>query len=111
MEQIAPEALFELYRDTLDKCGFFLLNENDDVIGYKIFEDFDIGIHSFFHPESLKILLNNGFISMEKMIKSLQLREKVIEIQNLGEWELTSVRKSIRWKEVMMLADKLKTIK
>ena len=43
MEQITVKKLFEFYNDTLNKCGTFLLNEDDKTIEYNIYEEFDIG--------------------------------------------------------------------
>lgn len=47
MNKITENQLFDLYKDTLEKCGLFLLNEDEEIIEYNIYKEFDIGIHSF----------------------------------------------------------------
>jgi hypothetical protein len=49
VKQLSLKKLMELYVDTLSKCGTYLLSEDDKVVEYNIFEEFDIGIISFFH--------------------------------------------------------------
>lgn len=108
MEQITEQELFEFYNDTLNKCGVFLLQEDDETIEYNIYEDFDIGIHSFFHPDSLQRLYDSGLISEDKLNESILLRNKVIDIQNTDEWGFEHLRTSEKWKEIMTLSDKIK---
>lgn len=111
MEEITVEKLFELYTDTLEKCGMYLLDESNETIEYNIFEDFDIGVHSFFHPDNLNILFRNGFISENKLIKSIELRDKIIAIQNSNEWAIEYFRLSPNWKEALSLCDEIKTLR
>lgn len=110
MEPITTEKLFELYKDTLDKCGSYLLKENDDVIKYNVFEEFDIGIHSFFHSDNLRTLYLKGFISEDKLLKSNLLRDKVIILQNSQEWNMHSLKTSKNWRDVFALCDDIKAL-
>jgi hypothetical protein len=84
--------LTELYIDTIQNCGMFLLKENDEVIKYAIFEEFDIGVVSFFHDDSLIKLLNAGLISYEEMKKSVELRKIVFELQQRDKWNLEALK-------------------
>lgn len=108
MEQITEQKLLEFYNDTLDKCGTFLLDEDDETIEYNIYEDFDIGIHSFFHIDSLQRLYDSGLISADKLNESISLYNKVINLQNTDEWSFDHFRTSVSWKEIMKLCDKIK---
>jgi hypothetical protein len=108
MEQITEQQLLEFYNDTLDKCGTFLLDEDDDTIEYNIYEDFDIGIHSFFHINSLQKLYDSGLISADKFNESMLLHNKVIDLQDTDEWGFEHFRTSESWKEIMKLCDKIK---
>jgi hypothetical protein len=110
MEQITDQELIEFYYDTLNKCGKFLLNEDDDIIKLNIYEDFDIGIHSFFHINSLQRLYDCALICEDKLNDSVLLRHKVIELQNSNEWSFEYFRISEKWKEIMILSDKIKAI-
>lgn len=42
MENITVEKLYELFANTMKLCGTYLLSSDDSVIGYNIFEEFDI---------------------------------------------------------------------
>jgi len=108
MEAITDQRLFELYNDTLSKCGMYLFDEEDDVVEYNIFEEFDIGVHSFLHIDSLNRLYKNGFISPNKLTKSITLRDKVIQLQNSNEWAIESFRTSKKWQEILLLCDEIK---
>ncbi|MCJ8014871.1 hypothetical protein MUG84_24610 [Paenibacillus sp. KQZ6P-2] len=108
MEKISIEKLMELYVDTLDKCGTYLLSENDMVIGYNIFEEFDTGVTSFLHTDVLQRLNDAGLISDEIMSKSAILRNLVLELQQGDEWNINAVRNSPEWRKVLDLADEIK---
>lgn len=111
MENITIDTLFELYEDTIDKCGSYLLEEEDETIEYNVFEEFDIGVHSFLHIDNLNKLCQKGFISKDKMDKSLMLRDKVIQLQNSNEWNIDSLKASEKWRDVFSLCDELKALK
>ncbi len=108
MERVSIEKLMELYVDTISKCGTYLLSEDDVVIGYNIFEEFDTGVISFLHTDSLQKLNDAGLISYETMQKSSNLRGLVLELQQGDKWNVNAVRDSIEWKKVLELADEIK---
>lgn len=107
MKSLTLKELYEYYIDTLNKCGSFLLNENDEYIEYNIFEEFDIGIVSFFHEESLEKLFEGGFININQMKYSLELRRLVFELQNNNLWNIKALRTSEEWRKVLSICDKL----
>ncbi|MCM3080428.1 MULTISPECIES: hypothetical protein [Brevibacillus] len=110
MREITTEALFHLYLDTLESCGSYLRNSSDDVVGYEIFEQFDIGVVSFFHESSLLRLLNAGFINIETMQRSSELRRLALELQKENEWSLKAFRTSTRWTTLLALADEIRSM-
>lgn len=110
MKNITDKELLELYLDTLNKCGVYLLDEDDATIEYAIYEEFDIGVNSFLHINSLKKLYDKELISIDKLNLSILLRTKVMELQNSDEWDFVNFRTSKKWKEIMVLADKIKAI-
>lgn len=97
----------ELYVDTIDKCGTYLLSEDDVVIGYNIFEEFDTGITSFLHADNLQKLKDAGLISDDMMYKSSILRNMVLELQQGDKWNVNAVRNSPEWRKVLDLADEI----
>ena len=105
---LSIEELFDLYSDTLNKCGAFLLNEDDSVIEYNIFEEFDIGVHSFFHIDSLKKLLLHGYITQDAFEKSNMVREKTLQLQNSNQWNIENVKISREWRDILYLCDEIK---
>lgn len=111
MQSISIGQLLELYNDTINKCGLFLLDKDADTIQYYIYEDFDIGVHSFLHPENLKKLYDNRLISKNKLDKSVLLRNKVVDLQKTDEWGFGSFRTSEKWREILTLADEIRDIK
>lgn len=108
MNKITENQLFDLYKDTLEKCGLFLLNEDEEIIEYNIYEEFDIGIHSFFYSESLKSLFNANLISLKKFERSIILYDKFIELQKSSDWNIIFFKTSLKWREIMILCDELK---
>jgi len=108
MNKISIDKLMELYVDTISKCGTYLISEDDIVIGYNIFEEFDIGVISFLHPDSLERLNDAGLISDEIMYKSSTLRDLVLELQQSDKWSINAVRNSIEWKKALELSDEIK---
>jgi hypothetical protein len=108
MNKISIDRLMELYVDTISKCGTYLLSEDDVIIGYNIFEEFDTGVISFLHTDSLQKLNDAGLISNEIMYKSTALRDLVLELQQGDKWNISAVRNSIEWKKVLELADEIK---
>jgi hypothetical protein len=110
VDEITVKKLMEFYLDTLTKSGLYLLNEDDDVIEYNIFEEFDIGVVSFFHIDNLKKLESSGLISKEVMDKSYKLREKVINLQQSEKWNIEGVRCAKEWREILELSDEIKSM-
>lgn len=99
--------LFDLYLDTIKKCGSYLLESSEDDIGYFIFEEFDIGCVTFLHNDSLSRLLKSGKINKTQYNESIFLREKKIELERSNKWMIGLVKEDERWRELFKIADKL----
>jgi hypothetical protein len=111
VKRISIDELMEWYEDTLQKIGMFLLDElNDEIIGYYIFEEVDIGLISFFYHDNLVRLHEAGYINEVIMEKSRVLRQKFIVIQDSEQWNVASVKTSIEWRNILMLADEIKVL-
>ncbi len=108
MKEISIDKLMELYVDTISKCGIYLLSQDDVVIGYNIFEEFDIGVISFLHIDSLQKLNDAGLINGEVMEKSSMLRSMVMELQDSPKWSVEGVRSSPEWRKILELSDEIK---
>ncbi len=94
--------------DTLQKCGTYLLDADKTTIEYNIFEEFDIGAISFLHINNLIILKDAGLINELVMSKSIELRDKFMELQGNEKWNIESVKNSTEWLEILELSDEMK---
>lgn len=108
LKKISIEELKEFYLDTLQKCGTYLLNAEDKVIEYNIFEEFDTGVVSFLHIDNLTKLNNAGLINNEVMEKSSILRNMVVELQESDKWNVEEVRSSPEWRKILEISDEIK---
>lgn len=98
----------ELFLDTLQRCGTYLLNAEDKIIEYNIFEEFDVGAVSFLHIDSLTKLNDSGLINDEVKDKSSMLRRMVMDLQGSELWNVIGVRSSPEWRKILELSDEIK---
>ncbi|MEJ8302888.1 hypothetical protein [Saccharibacillus sacchari] len=106
---LSDEGLMAYYIHTLNQCGLFLLDEEDMLVEYRLFEEFDTGAHTFLHPSNLERLHASGYIDQDTVRKSLELRSKVFALQKNGEWDIQAFRSSPNWLEVLRLCDEIKS--
>jgi hypothetical protein len=106
--ELSVEDLFEMFEDTLQKCGLYLLNSTLETVGYNIYEEFDISVRSFLHPKSLNRLLEANYIDEAIFKKCNQLRLKTIAIEQSNEWDIDNFKTSPYWHEIMHLSDDIK---
>lgn len=100
----------KLFLETLQKCGMYLIESDTITIEYNIFEEFDIGAVSFLHISNLIILKDAGLINELIMKKSIELRNKFMELQGSEKWNVESVKNSYEWLEILELSDEIKRI-
>ncbi len=110
MNQISCAKLFEFFTDTFDHFGTFLLNADTEDIGYYVFEEFDCDSVTFLHENTLDRLLEKGYISAEVYPLCQLLRKKVRELDGTDLWDVEAVRSAPEWYELMVLADKIKSM-
>lgn len=108
MDKITVSKLFELYWDTLEMCGKDTKLLSDELIGYNIFEEFIVGITSFFAPNSLKRLIDNGLIDEQIYKDSEYLRLLTLKLDGTSRWNVKSFKDSEEWNEIIRLSDKIK---
>jgi hypothetical protein len=107
---ITIDRLILLFEDTLQKCGVYLLDLSDEDIGYAIFEEVCIGIISFLHEDTLLKLKNENMINELIMQKCVELRMKFLTLENTDKWNISSVRDSLEWRNVLELSDEIKVL-
>jgi len=100
--------LLELFIDTLNKCGVYLLEMEDTCIGYNIFEEFDIGAISFLHDNTLKKLKGANLINDNIAKMSSELRSNFLALQDTDLWNVDSVKHATEWRNILELSDIIK---
>lgn len=107
---ISTNKLMEFYIDTLEKCGTYLLKMSDEDIEYNIFEEFDLGVISFLHDDTLSKFKEANLITEEISQKSSVLRSNFMLLQNTDQWNVDSVRNSENWNKILKLSDEIKSL-
>jgi hypothetical protein len=108
MSDITPDQLYELYCDTLSKCTGDLRNRTDEELEHNLFEEFDVGAHSFLHDESLIKLHRAQYIDDEMLSLARQVRERWLALQNTT-WTVQDIRSKKEWEDLFRLCDELRT--
>lgn len=110
MNEISLDKKYELFIETLNQCGEFLLNAKNEDIEYYLFEEFDSNSISFLSKEMLNILLTSNLINAEIYDKSLLLAQKFRDIEGTYLWNINAVKNSKEWKEILKLSDQIKVL-
>src|SRR5438270_13288271 len=105
MSQISARELYELYLDTIARCNRDLLKRSDEQIEHELFEEFDVGAHSFLHEDNLLKLRDAGFIDDTTVSLSKEEREKWLSLQNAPR-NAAAVRADGQWKELFDLCER-----
>lgn len=108
MKKLTIGGKFDWYIDTLEKSGMFILELSNEEIETFIFEDFIVGVTSFFSKNNLDELKANEIIDEDMEKKAYLLREKVLKIDNTNMWNINSVRQSSEWLDIFRRSDELK---
>jgi hypothetical protein len=106
VNEITTEQLYDLYLDTARKCTSRINSMSDEDIEYNLYEEFDIGVLSFFHTDSLSRLFDAGKISEKTVSLSKEIREIWIELQT-KKWEINEIKKDSDWQKLFLLCDEL----
>ena len=107
MRDISVTELYELYLDTIARCTSELKSRSNEEIQHDLFEEFDVGAHTFLHEENLDKLRRAGYIDDEMLEISKQVREQWLALQNKS-WTIEEIRIKKEWREIFDLCDRLK---
>ncbi|MBC2154743.1 hypothetical protein [Listeria innocua] len=108
MKKLTVGGKFDWFIDTLEKSGMFILELSNEEIETFIFEDFIVGVTSFFSKNNLSELKANEIIDEDMEKNAYLLREKVLKIDNTDLWNINSVRQSSEWLDIFRRSDELK---
>ncbi|MBC1999070.1 hypothetical protein IA759_00520 [Listeria marthii] len=109
MKKLTIGGKFDWFIDTLEKSGMFILELSNEEIETFIFEDFIVGVTSFFSKNNLNELKANEIIDEDMEKNAYLLREKVLKIDNTNLWNINSVRQSSEWLDIFRRSDELKS--
>jgi hypothetical protein len=107
MNEISTAELYDLYIDTVGRCTSELRNLTAEEINYNLFEEFDVGVHSFFHDDNLSKLRHAGFIDDEMLKISKEVRSHWHNLQKRS-WTIADVKNMREWQDLFALCDRLK---
>lgn len=108
MKKLTVGGKFDWFIDTLEKSGMFILELSNEEIETFIFEDFIVGVTSFFSKNNLSELKANEIIDEDMKKNAYLLRKKVLKIDNTDLWNINSVRQSSEWLDIFRRSDELK---
>jgi hypothetical protein len=106
MSEISTADLYDLYLDAVGRCTSKLRNLTDEEIEYNLFEELDVGAHSFLHDDNLTKLRHAGFIDDEMLALSREVRERWLALQKRS-WSIDEVKTKKEWQELFELCDRL----
>lgn len=103
------EKRYELFKNTLEECGTEILLESEEIIEYKLFEEFAVDAVSFLHENMLDALLDEGMIDDEIYEKCKELRNFYLSMpSNSLLLNAREVKTSVEWKRLMQLSDEIR---
>ena len=102
---------YEWFANTLEECGTFLINADDDIIKGRIFEDFDIDVRCHLSDSELQFFMDSCMIYEDIRKKCVQLRNKAVEVFENNELRsVNAVRTSKAWREILELSDEIRSM-
>lgn len=108
-EMLSIEERYELFKITIEECGTDILSESEEVIEYKLFEEFAVDAISFLHENMLDALLEEGMIDDEIYEKCKELRNYYLSMQPSSLLKCgREVKRSAEWKKLMGLSDEIR---
>lgn len=106
---LTVEERYDWALHTLKECGEFLLSENDETVGYLIFEEFCVDVFSFLSDENLQLFIGEQIISEAVGEKCRRLRSRADKAFSMPElWGVWAVKSAREWLEILRLSDEIK---
>jgi hypothetical protein len=107
---ISLDELEKWFLDTLMRSSSSVISRDDETIGYNIFEEFDVGVVSYLHDDSLKRLLDNNRINLQMYNLCRRIRSLALALLQ-KQREVEFVKKDPGWAEVFSLSDEVLGLK
>lgn len=106
MNAITTKQLYEQFVDTAKRCSSGIVSLSDEEIEFNLFEEFDVGVRSFFHDDNLIKLAEAGMLSEEAVPVCQRIRSKWIELDECN-WTIAEIKDHPDWKSLFSACDTL----
>jgi hypothetical protein len=112
MEQIDINQANDNFDYTVSLCTSDLLNKAQEIILYKVYEEFDSCSWSFLHENTLNTLLNSKLINEEIFNLSVELRALAVSLFNSDiDRTVEELNQHNNWRRVFALCDEIIELK
>jgi len=102
------EGIIGWFDDTANVCGLTLEDSEDQLT--LLYEDFDVSVHTFFHPRNLVPLLRADIITPEIIALCLTVRHRVISLTQHPD-PVERIKGDRRWEEVFAWCQQVRALK
>ena len=109
--ELTTEEQNEWFIAAINGCSSKLLEENDDDVLGTIYEDFEGDARSVLYIDTLKSLLDGGFIDSEILELGLAIRKKFLLLIDEEDRTIENIRTSPDWKDLFSMCDKIIDLK
>ena len=107
----STERFLERLKNHIKDCGSTMLNLTDECLEYSLFEGGALNKTIFYLTDgALMEVKDKWLVSEEVCDKIVLLGNKIRELEDTSKWCVRSVRKDKEWRDIMMLADEIKTL-
>lgn len=106
MCEISAVELYVFYRDTIEKCNSATRSLPTDELLYNLYEEFPVGVTSFFHDTSSEKLLANDLIDSHMAKLSCRIRKSWFALQE-QKWSVEEIRTEACWTRFFGCCDEL----
>jgi hypothetical protein len=107
MMQISDLELYELFLDTVSRCTSDAPTLTDEELLHNLFEEFDVGCHSFLHDDNLSRLLDAKLIDEVSLQLAKEIRTRWLAMQQRAS-TVSEIKSDIEWQELFKLCDRVK---
>jgi hypothetical protein len=106
MIEISVGQLFDLYLDTIGRGSSANLSLSDAEIEHNLFEEFDVGAHTYLHVRTLTKLHDAGLIDDESLAIGREARDRWLALGRRS-WTVAQIKTAQEWQSLFELCDRL----
>lgn len=95
-----------LFIDTASRGSSRIFSLSDEEIEYDLFEEFDVGVSTFFHDDNVNKLVEAGLIDKDALPICRGIRKRWIELES-RKWKVGEIKCDPQWKRLFSACDQL----